>query len=126
MLSSPLVLLTLLVSVGLSALAQVCLKTGMISPGVQSALAGDSAWQSARAVATSAPVVGGLLLYGLGAMLWLYVLAKVELSQAYPFVGLSFIVTAVAGTLLFQEAMTLGRGFGTVLVVAGVILVARS
>jgi multidrug transporter EmrE-like cation transporter len=126
MLTSPIVLTTILVSVALSALGQVCLKAGMIEPGVQAALAGSSVLQVARTVATSVPVVGGLTLYGLGALFWLFVLAKVELSQAYPFVGLSFVVTTALGALLFHEAMTVGRAAGALLVVAGVVLVSRS
>src|SRR5258708_11131880 len=123
---SPSVLATLLASVALSAIAQVCLKAGMIGSGVQSAMAGGSTLQVARTVATSVPVVGGLALYGLGAVLWLFVLSKVELSQAYPFVGLSFIVTTGMGALLLHEAMTAGLAAGTLLVVVGVVLVSRS
>ena len=126
MLTSPIVLLLLLSSVALSAIAQICLKAGMIAPDVQSAIADGSTLQIARAVACSALVVGGLALYGIGAVLWLFVLAKAELSQAYPFVGLSFIITTALGALLFHEAMSIGRAAGALLVIIGVVLVARS
>ena len=44
-------------------------------------------------------MVAGLALYGLGAMVWLYVLARLPLSAAYPFVGLGFILTMVLGSV---------------------------
>ena len=48
-------------------------------------------------------------------------------ASAYPFVvALGFVITAVAGWLLFNEPMSLSRVAGTVLICAGVVLVARS
>ena len=59
-----------------------------------------------RAVALNPGMFGGLALYGLGTVLWLGVLTRAELSQAYPFVGLSFVLTAVFGAVLFHDALS--------------------
>jgi multidrug transporter EmrE-like cation transporter len=72
----------------------------------------------------SPAVVAGLCLYGIGTAMWLHALVKIELSQAYPFVGFSFVLTALAGWWLFGEALTAQRTTGIALVVAGVTLVA--
>ena len=68
----------------------------------------------------------GLLLYGVGTLVWLFVLAKVPLSVAYPFVGAGFILTALLGVFVLQETMNLSRGLGILLIIVGCILVART
>lgn len=59
-------------------------------------------------------------------VVWLAVLAKVEVTMAYPFVGLGFLVTLALGVLLLGETMSLTRVIGTLLVVLGVVLTAQS
>jgi multidrug transporter EmrE-like cation transporter len=56
---------------------------------------------------------------------WLYVLTKVEVSRAYPFVGLGFVGTMLFAHFLLHEPITLQKLIGTMLVVSGVFLLAR-
>lgn len=115
-----------LVSVALSSLAQLAFKYGMMRPDAQSAVASAS-WASRLVGVLSSPaVLGGFALYGLSALLWLGVLSKVDVSVAYPFVALGFVITLLCGALLFGEQVTGLRIAGTVLICAGVILVGRS
>jgi len=120
------VLALALVSIAMSAVAQVLLKAGMTGAGVRDAIADGAPLGIVRAVLLSPGVMGGLLLYGLGTVLWLAVLTRAELSQAYPFVGLSFVLTAAMGYFLFADAMTAGRIAGIALIFVGVVLVGRS
>jgi len=112
--------------VTLSALSQMIMKMGMSSPHIQSALTSDIGLSTAWKVATNLYVVLGLGLYVLGAGLWLYVLSRVDLTVAYPFVGLGFIMTMLLGWLFLHEDVGMLRMGGTLLIVAGVILVSRS
>jgi multidrug transporter EmrE-like cation transporter len=114
----------ILVSVSFSALAQICLKHGMSVPGVQTALAGGGTTTIALAVASSPMVWVGLFLYGFSALVWLFVLARVDVSVAYAFVALGFLLTMTLGILLLGEALTVPKMAGTLLVVLGVWLVA--
>jgi drug/metabolite transporter (DMT)-like permease len=116
----------ILVSVTLSALAQLVLKLGMSGGRMQQVLAGDSMVASLLAVATDSRVIFGLFLYGVGAVLWLWVLARTDLSMAYPFVGLGFILTMLFGYLFLGEPVGLARLAGTLLIVGGVVLVSQS
>lgn len=116
-------LLLILASVGLSAIAQMFLKLGVGAAGVPPA-SGVGATLSAYAL--SPYVVLGLGLYGLGAVLWLFVLSRLPLTAAYPFVGLGFIATMVIGVAALGEAVTPMRVVGTLLIAAGCVLVARS
>lgn len=116
----------ILISVTLSACAQVLFKFG-VSPAAGAEASGDTSLIGATISTLFRPgVLGGLALYGIGTVVWLRALARTELSQAYPFVGLGFVLTAALGYMLFNEALGPSRLIGTVLVIAGVFLVGRS
>jgi len=115
----------IIASVMLSALAQITLKHGMSTDAVQAALSvggGRALW----VVGTNLYVLGGLSLYGFGAILWLGVLAKVDVSLAYPFVAFGFILTMCFAILISGETVSGLRIAGTILIAAGAMLVARS
>ena len=65
-----------------------------------------------------------VLLLGIAMLLWLLVLQRVPVSQAYPMLSLNFIFVALAGRILWRERLTLRQIFGTLLVVTGVALMA--
>jgi multidrug transporter EmrE-like cation transporter len=116
----------ILLSITLSAIAQVLFKLGMSSAGVKQALEGASPVRAALAVFLSGGVLGGLSLYGIGTVLWLGVLSRTEVSQAYPFVGLGFVFTAIIGWLLFGDALGPIRIAGIALIILGIVAVSRS
>jgi drug/metabolite transporter (DMT)-like permease len=120
------ILLLALVSICMSAVAQVLFKVAMSAAPMRAAIADGSAGAVAKAVVLSPGVMGGLGLYGLGTVLWLGVLSRAELSQAYPFVGLSFVLTAIFGAILFHDTLSPSRIAGIAAIVAGVWLVGRS
>lgn len=121
------IFLLILASVGLSVLAQIALKTGMSGRKIQAALIeGASRLDAVWTIASNGYVVLGLGLYGLGAVLWLLVLARLDVSMAYPFVGLGFVLTMMLGYLILGESLSTTRIVGTLLIAAGVVLVARS
>jgi drug/metabolite transporter (DMT)-like permease len=115
----------ILVSVGMSAVAQVLLKTGMSKGEIGLSLAQQHWTSSVMLVATNPWVIGGLVMYFLSAAVWLLVLARVQLSFAYPFVGLGFILTMFLGWWLMGDSIGLQRVAGTVLIAVGVVLIAR-
>ena len=123
-------LLLILTSVSLSAVAQYCLKLGVGAAGrVGAGMDGpglDAAGRSIAAYMLSPLVIVGLFLYALGAVVWLLVLARLPLSAAYPFVGLGFVLTMAIGLFALGEQLTPGRVAGTILIAAGCVLVARS
>ena len=62
---------------------------------------------------------------GIGAFLWLMALGRVELSQAYPFVGIGFALTTRAGWYLLMTRFP-RSAFGIALVIGGIVLVGKS
>lgn len=115
--------LLILASVGMSAVAQLALKLGTAAAprGEAAGVGGELA-----GLALSPLVWAGLALYGLGAIVWLFVLGRVPLSFAYPFVGIGFILTILMGVLVLGETVGTARVAGTLLIAAGCVLVARS
>lgn len=69
---------------------------------------------------------GAMLCYAVSILLWMSVLSKVEVSYAYPFLSVGYVLSAVAGYLLFSENITPIRVVGIVVICVGVILISRS
>src|SRR5258706_3900053 len=110
-------------SVVLSSTSQLILKTGMTTQGIQSALQTGSLPQIVFKVLTSPVVLGGLCCFGLSAFLWLFVLSRVPLSSAYPFVALGIFMTVLAGSIIFAEPISFTKALGVVVIISGVVLV---
>lgn len=115
--------LLILASVCLSALAQLALKIGT---GSAAAARANGLGGEMGGLLQSPMVFVGLGLYGLGALLWLFVLGRAPLSLAYPFVGIGFILTMLAGVLYLNEGVSAARVAGTLMIALGCVLVARS
>jgi multidrug transporter EmrE-like cation transporter len=119
--------LLVLSSVLLTSGAQILLKYGMTRPAIKLALADQaSPLVSLQVIATSPAVLMGMACFGLSAVLWLFVLAKIPLSTAYPFIAVGIIITVVGGRFLFAEPVSLLKLLGIALVIAGVICVGSS
>lgn len=114
-------------SVALSAIAQLALKIGSSAIANDGLDAGDSTltWFFKAALANPY-IIAGFTLYGIGALSWLLVLSRTELSVAYPFVSLGLVVTMLLGVLVLQESVTVMRLMGASFILLGVILVAQS
>jgi len=66
---------------------------------------------------------GVVVTLGFGA--WLYALSRADLSYATPFLSFGFVTTMVASWLFLHEPVTVGRALGTLIIVAGMLLVGR-
>lgn len=119
-------LLLIIGSVGLSAFAQIVLKVGMSGDAARGAMDHTSLLQGYIRLLVIPAVVGGLVAYGLSALLWLRVLAELDVGKAYPFVALSIVVTMASGALFLGEPVPMLRVVGAALVIVGVLLVGMS
>lgn len=119
------VLLLILVDVALNVTGQLSLKYGMNQLGNFS-LSLSTLPPVFLKAATNLNVLFGLACYGLGFMVWLIVLAKAEVSYAYPLISLGYVFTAIMARLLFGEAVSATRMAGILVTCLGVFLIARS
>jgi drug/metabolite transporter (DMT)-like permease len=63
-----------------------------------------------------------LFLYGLSTLLWIWILSRVSLSQAYPWVAVTITIVPLLGWLVFGERMSAIYWLGIVFVIVGVML----
>lgn len=115
----------ILVSVVVGAAGQLLLKQGMSSMGAIT-LSAQGLPNILWRLATNPVIVGGLALYATGTIFWLAALSRVDLSYAYPFASLSYLVMLIASWTLFHEQVTPLRLTGTLIIGFGVLLISRS
>ncbi|MFC2134813.1 EamA/RhaT family transporter [Bacteroidota bacterium] len=68
----------------------------------------------------NAPLIGGFVLYALGAVLLIIALKYGELSVLYPFIALSFVWVFLLSNFMLHEAIILINWLGLVLIIFGV------
>lgn len=115
----------ILLSVSAGVAGQTVIKLGVSQPG-----ASDAASSGLVALVTmilkNPLVLLGLLLYGVGALAWIVVLSKLDLSYAYPFLALNFVLVALVSWLALGEPIPALRWMGIGVISLGILLVARS
>jgi drug/metabolite transporter (DMT)-like permease len=110
-----------LASVACGAVGQLVLKAGMNSVG-QAQLNVDTLLR----MATNPLLLVGLAIFFISTLLWLLALGRADLSFAYPFLSLTYLVVLIGGAYLFGDQINLLRIVGFVVIVTGVFIVARS
>lgn len=113
----PYALLILAISLGVS--GQFLLKRGMSQrPGFKI--------RELVSLVSDYYVIFGFLCYGISTLLYLRVLADLDLSLAYPTVGLSYVFIVILSQLFFKEQVSITRWFAIILICTGVALVGFS
>ena len=125
------VLPLIFISVLLASGSQLVLKIGMTSAAVQDALAMRregliGPGSLLIGIGTHPAVLAGLVCFGLSAVVWLFVLSKIDVSQAYPCVALGIVLTTLGGGLLLGEEISVTRWLGLAVIVGGDGLVAAN
>jgi multidrug transporter EmrE-like cation transporter len=69
---------------------------------------------------------GGLAVYGLSSVCWLWVLARAPLSFAYPILSLTFPIVVGVSAIFFSELILPLRWMGVGLIMLGVSFLART
>ena len=62
----------------------------------------------------------------LASLTWMATLSKFELSYAYPFMSLSFVLVLLFSGIFFKESISMDRIIGVALIFAGTLIVGRS
>jgi len=75
-----------------------------------------------RMLAASPMLYAALALYGAATLLWIWILSRVPLSRAYPWVALGVFIVPLLGWWLFGERPAPIFWLGVLLIVAGVAL----
>lgn len=70
--------------------------------------------------------IGGMLCYVVSIGVWLLVLAKLEVSLAYPLLSIGYVIAAVVGYFYLGEAVGMTRLAGIGLICLGILVISRS
>jgi len=70
-------------------------------------------------------ILGGLILYGIATIIWLYLLKTAEFSLIYPLQSLAYIIGVIIAFILFKEQVSLIRWCGIATIFLGVFIVAK-
>ncbi|KOF22424.1 transporter [Ensifer adhaerens] len=117
----PFILFTVLTN----AAAQLMLKQGMMSLGPISMTA-ETAIVRLFQIVFNPWVFAGLVTFVISMASHLYVLSKVELSFAYPFLSLAYVAVAIFAYFVFREDLNAWRIAGIALICVGTVLIAQS
>lgn len=117
-----LILLSIVIAIG----GQVLLKIGMNQISSDEILSFVGVRNFFLAVLKSPKVMTGLFLYGLSAVVWLIILTRVDLSFAYPMIGISYIFMLLISKFLLNEQVSPLRWIGAVVISIGVVIITRS
>ena len=115
----------ILFTVMTNAAAQLMLKQGMMSLGTLS-FEGVNPLVKLLQIVFSTWVFLGLCMFVISMASHLYVLSKVELSFAYPFLSLAYVAVAVFAYFIFREDLNAYRIAGIACICVGTVLIAQS
>ena len=106
----------LLIAILIGVVGQLLLKYGMArQPGFR---------LSDIAVLTrNVPVMSGFCCFGLSTLLYLSVLARLDLSLAYPTVSLGYVLIVIMSRVIFKEPVSPTRWLAAGIICFGVVLV---
>lgn len=116
-------IILILVSVLLNCTAQLCIRKGMLLVGETGM---SNVITNLGVMVTNIWLWGAMICYALSILLWMAVLSKVEVSFAYPFLSIGYVVAAVVGYYFFGESLSVIRIVGIVIICIGVYLISRS
>lgn len=71
-------------------------------------------------------ILSGFVSAFLASLAWMAAMTRFDLGYAYPFMSLAFIIVMVFGILFLGESPSLPKILGTVLVVTGLVVIARA
>lgn len=66
------------------------------------------------------------ILYGLATLLWIYILNKHELSKAYPYVSLTFVIVPVLSVIFLEEKLDMYYFLGMALILSGLFVMNKA
>ncbi|MGM0365298.1 MAG: EamA family transporter [Actinomycetota bacterium] len=119
--SITLILISITIAVG----GQILLKIGMNRIGSLDLNGMGSLVRLFVEVAKSPIVLVGLFMYVISAALWLIVLSGVDLSFAYPFIGLTYVFVLILSRFILKEDVNPIRWAGAAIITLGVIVLSR-
>lgn len=103
---------------------QLVLKWQMGGVGPLPQAAGDKVWFLLGQFANPW-ILSGLASAFLASLAWMAAMTRFDLNYAYPFMSLAFVIVMAFSVLFLGEALSLAKVAGTLMVIGGLVLIAR-
>ncbi|MCR8645620.1 EamA family transporter [Paenibacillus sp. N1-5-1-14] len=71
-------------------------------------------------------IFGGLVIYGIATVLWMFILTRVDISVAYPLQSIAYIMTAFGAYYVFNESLSPLKIMGCLVILIGVAMIGYS
>ena len=117
--------LLILLSISIAVGGQLMLKIGIDRIGVTGLGSMKALTSLFSGIIRSPMVITGLFLYLISAAIWLVVLSTVDLSFAYPFIGLTYVMVLVLSRFILKEEVNPLRWIGAFIITVGVVVISR-
>jgi multidrug transporter EmrE-like cation transporter len=70
-------------------------------------------------------IISGFIAAFVAAIAWMAAMTRFDLSYAYPFMSLAFVMVLCVSAILFGEPLSMSKIAGTGVVMAGLVLISR-
>ena len=117
--------LLILLSISIAVTGQILLKIGIDRIGINGFGSMKALTGLFSGIIRSPMVLTGLFLYFISAAIWLVILSTVDLSFAYPFIGLSYVLVLILSKFILKEEVNPIRWIGGFIITAGVVIISR-
>jgi drug/metabolite transporter (DMT)-like permease len=118
-------ILLILISISIAVGGQILLKIGMNRIGNITVNSMSSLGHLFLGVVKSPIVLVGLFMYVISAAIWLVVISAVDLSFAYPFIGLTYVLILIVSKFILKESVNPIRWAGAAIITIGVVVISR-
>ncbi len=71
-------------------------------------------------------IISGFASAFIASLFWMLAMTKFNLSFAYPFMSLSFVIVLILSVLIFKESFTVYKVVGLSFILVGIVITSRS
>lgn len=119
-------ILIILLSILMSSTAHIFLKKGMMVHALNAAVKPNNILGLIWTVGTNPWVIGGMLLHVSALVVWLWALSKVDISFAYPFLAVGYVLVSAMAWFWLGEDLSSTKLLGMGIIVIGILVLARA
>jgi len=109
----------------MSSTAHIFLKKGMMTYATN-AIKSDGITSLVWTVGTNPWVTGGMFLHVSALVVWLWALSKVDISFAYPFLALGYVLVMAMAWFWLGEELNPMKILGMGIIIVGILVLARA
>lgn len=118
-------ILIILLSILMSSTAHIFLKKGMMTHALKT-LNEDGLINLFWVVGTNPWILGGMFLHVSALVVWLWALSKVDISFAYPFLALGYVLVSAMAWFWLGEELNSMRALGMGIIIFGILVLAKA